>query len=89
MLCGRTEEVGHTVRPPLHRHFVGFSSVPVRDPTRGQPFYGYYEKPSHFSHLLRRAWGYGGPILILNSPDPHVCFYFYINLDIFLFIILF
>ena len=38
MLCGRTEEVGLKVGPPRHRHFVGFSSVPVRAPTRGQPF---------------------------------------------------
>ena len=46
MLHGRTEEVGHTVGPPRHRHFVGFSSVPVRVPTRGHPFYGYYEVKS-------------------------------------------
>ena len=30
-----------------HRYFVGFFNVPVQPPTRGQPFYGYSEKPSH------------------------------------------
>ena len=84
MLWGRTEEVGHTVGPPRHRHFVGFSNVPGRAPTRGQPFYGYYEKPPRFSHLLRRAWGYGGSILILNPPGPHGG----INLNVFISILI-
>ena len=39
--------------PPRHRHFVGFFNVPVPASTR-QPFYGYSEKPPHFSRLLRR-----------------------------------
>ena len=30
-----------------HRHFIGFFKVPVQAPTRGQPFYGYFEKPPH------------------------------------------
>ena len=40
--------------------------VPVPAPTRGNLFYS--EKPPHFSRFLRRAWGYGGPIFVLN---PH------------------
>ena len=46
-----------------HRHYVGFINVPVQAPTRSQPFYGYSEKPPHFSRVLRHAWGYGGHIL--------------------------
>ena len=55
-----------------HRHFVGFFNVPVQAPTRGQHSNGYSKKPPHFSRLLRRAWGYGVPILILtpNPPPP-------------------
>ena len=30
------------------RHFVGFFNVPVQAPARGQPFYGYSEKPPPF-----------------------------------------
>ena len=30
-----------------HRQFVKFFNVPVQAPIRGQPFYGYSEKPSH------------------------------------------
>ena len=30
----RTEEVGTTVGLPCHRHFLGFSNVPVQVPTR-------------------------------------------------------
>ena len=36
--------------PQRHRHFEGFN-VPVQAPTRGQPLYGYSEKPSHFRWL--------------------------------------
>ena len=50
-----------------HRHFVGFFNVPLQAPTRDNPFYGYYEKPPHFSRLLRCAWGYRGHVLISNS----------------------
>ena len=53
-----------------HRHFVGFFNVPAQPPTPGQLFYGYSEKPPHFSRLLRRAWGYGGPIIVLNPQGP-------------------
>ena len=49
-----------------HRHFVG----PVQAPTRGQPFNDYSETPAHFSRLLRRTWGHGGPILVLYTPGP-------------------
>ena len=67
-MCRRTEEeVEHTVGLPRHRHFVGFFNVPVQAPTRDPPFYGYFEKPPHFSHLLRHAWGYGGHILDFQS----------------------
>ena len=59
------------VGPPRHRHFIGFFNVPVQAPTLGQPFYSYSEKPPHFGHLLRRAWGYGGPILVLNLAGCH------------------
>ena len=65
-----TEEVGPTVGILRHRHFQGFFNVPVQAPTRGHPFYGYSEKPPHFNRLLRRALGYGGPILILNPRVP-------------------
>ena len=90
----RTEDIWPTIGLPRHIHFVRFSNVPVQAPTRGQPSYCYYEKPSYFSHLLRSEWGYGGPILILNPPGPHGganlnMFYCYINLNVFLFIILF
>ena len=54
-----------------HRHFVGIFNVPVHESTQGQPFYGYSEKPPHFSRLLRAAWGYGGPILVLNPQGSH------------------
>ena len=85
MLYRRTEEVGHTVGAPRHRHFVGFSGMPGRAPTRGQPFYGYYEKPSHFSHLLRRAWGYGDLFSSFkNPPGPHGG----INFNVFIFILI-
>ena len=50
-----------------HRHFVGFFNVPVQAPTRGQPFYGYSEKPPQFSRLLRHARGYGIHIVSLTT----------------------
>ena len=53
-----------------HRHYVRFFDVSVQAPTWGQPFYVYSEKPQNFSRLLRRAWGYGGHILVLN-PRVH------------------
>ena len=65
-MCRRIEEVGPTVGLPRHRHFVGFFNVPFQTPTRDSPFYGYSEKPPHFSRLLQHAWGYGGHILDLN-----------------------
>ena len=65
------EEVRPTVGLSHHRHFVGFFNVPVK--TRGHLFYSYSKKPSHFSRLLRRAWGYGIPILILNPRIPKGC----------------
>ena len=43
--------------PSKHRH-------------RDTLFMVYSEKPPHVIRLLRRAWGYGGPILVLN-PGPH------------------
>ena len=70
-MCRRIEEeVEPTVGLPRHRHFVGFFNVPVQTPTRDPHFYGYSEKPPHFSRLLRHAWGYGGHILDLNPPGP-------------------
>ena len=83
-MCRRTEEVGPKVGLPSHIQFVGFSNEQVQAPTRGQLFYGYYRKPSHFSHLLLRAWGYGGSIFILNPSGLHGGVYF----KVFLFIIL-
>ena len=50
-MCRRTEEVGPTVGLSRHMHFVGFSNVHIQAPTCDQPFYGYYKKPSHLSHL--------------------------------------
>ena len=64
MLCGRTEEVGHTVGAPRHRHFVGFSGMPGRAPTRGQPFYGYYEKTVPFQSPFTTCLGILRPIFI-------------------------
>ena len=69
-MCRRTEEVGPTVGLPRHRHFVGFFNVPVQPLTRGKPFYGFSEKPSHFSRILRRSVEYGGPILVLDPLVP-------------------
>ena len=71
-MCRRIEEeVEPTVGLPRHRHFVGFFNVPVQTPTRDPPFYGFSEKPPHFSRLLRHARGCGGHILDLNPPGPH------------------
>ena len=53
-----------------HRHVEVFFNVSVQAPTRGQPFYGYSEKSPHFSRILRRAWGYGGPIVVLHPKVP-------------------
>ena len=53
-----------------HRHFAGFFNVPVQEPTRDHPFYGYSEKPPHFSRLLWHAWWYGGYILNLTPGSP-------------------
>ena len=53
-----------------HRHVVVFFNVSVQAPTQGQPFYGYSEKSPHFSRILRRAWGYGGPIVVLHPRIP-------------------
>ena len=70
-MCRRTEEeVEPTVGLPRHGHFVGFFYVPVQTPTRDPPFYGYSEKPPHYSRLLRHAWGYGGHILDVNPRVP-------------------
>ena len=69
-MCRRIEEVEPTVGLPRHRHFLGFFNVPVQTPTRDPPFYGYSEKPPHFSRLLRHVWGYGGHILDLNPRAP-------------------
>ena len=56
-MCRRTEEVGPTVGLQRHIHFVGFSNVQVQAPTRGQPFYGYYEKYRHISVTFYYAHG--------------------------------
>ena len=45
----------------------------------GSLFQDYSEKAPHFSCLLRRVWGYGGPIFILN---PRVLFYVYDKQDL-------
>ena len=47
-----------------HRHVV----VSVQAPT--QSFYGYSEKSPHFSRILRRAWGYAEPIVVLHPRVP-------------------
>ena len=49
---------GSLTCPSKHRHGTN------------HPFYGSSEKPTHFSCLLRCAWGYGGPICILNPWVP-------------------
>ena len=53
-----------------HSYFVVFFSVSVQALNRDQPFYGYSEKPPHFSRILRRAWGYGGPIVVVHPGSP-------------------
>ena len=40
--------------------------MPVQEPTRGQPFYGYSEKPPPFQSPL----GFGGHILVSNHGSP-------------------
>ena len=52
--------------------------MPVQAPTRGQPFYGYSEKPPHVSRLLRHAWEYGRHILELTPGSPRGKF----NIDV-------
>ena len=32
---------------------------------------GYSEEPPYLSRLLRRAYGYGGPNLVLNPKGSH------------------
>ena len=54
-----------------HRHFVWFFNVPVQPPTRGHPFYGYSEKPSHLVAFYDN-WGYGGPILTITPRGPQM-----------------
>ena len=54
-----------------HRHFGGFFNVLVKAQTRGQRLYGNSEKLPRFIRLLRRSWGYGGPIFVLNLQVPH------------------
>ena len=49
--------------------FRGFFNMPVQALTLGQPFNGYFEKPPHFSRLLRRTWGYEGFILVLRHGN--------------------
>ena len=63
----RTEEEIWTYgRAPTPWTFCKVLNVPAQSPTRGHPFCSYSEKPPHFSRLSRRAWGYGGPILVLH-----------------------
>ena len=72
---GTEEEVEPLVGLPGHRYFVEFFNVPVQAPTRFHPSYIYSEKLSNFSRFLRRAWRYGGPILILNpwvTTEPFI-----------------
>ena len=52
------------------RYVVVFFNVSVQAPTRGQPFYGYSEKSAHLSRILRRAWGYREPIVVLHPKVP-------------------
>ena len=88
MLCGRNEEVGHTVGPPRHRHFVGFSplhganlfTVITKNSPISVTFYDVLRDTETYSHLKPSGSPWG---------NEFKCFYFYINLDIFLFIILF
>ena len=66
-MCRRTEEEFGpkcTVWLPCHRHFVWFFN---HAPKQGQPFNGCSEKPPNFSRLLRRVFGYGGPIFVLRK----------------------
>ena len=70
-MCRLTEEVRSTVGLPRHRHFVGFFKY-IQAPTRGQPFYGYSEKPTHLNCLLRSAWGYAAHVhwyTVLEARD--------------------
>ena len=93
-MCRQTEEVGPTVGLPRHIHFVGFSNVQVQAPTRGQPFYGYYKKTVTFQSLFTTRMGIRRTYFILKpfgSPRGSLFKYFliyYINLNVFLFILL-
>ena len=64
---GLKKLVRPTVGLPTPNTFRRFFNVPVQASTRGHPFYGYSEKPPHFSRLLRCARRYGWPFLVLNS----------------------
>ena len=55
------------LRSGSNRDFVGFSCPSKHQHHHVQPFYGYSE---NFSCLLRRAWEYGGPILVSPSRVP-------------------
>ena len=55
---------------PHHRHFVGFFNVPVEAPTWANLFAVIlFLNTVQFSPLLKRAWGYGRPILVLCTPQ--------------------
>ena len=45
--CGLKKKLNLRFGSQRHKHFAGFFNVPVQAPTRGHPFYGYYEKPPH------------------------------------------
>ena len=69
-MCRRIEEeIEPTVGLPRHRHSVGFFNVPVQTPTRDPPFYGYSEKPPHFSRLLRSRMGIRRTHSRLEPPE--------------------
>ena len=78
-MCRRTKEFWIMVGLPRHRH--RFFNLPVQAPTQAYTFYGYSKTQPHFRSLLRRAWKYGGYILILSPKVPsEECFFFCIKL---------
>ena len=69
-MCRRTEKkLDLRSGSQRHRHFVGFFNVPVRAPTRDQPFYAVIPTHRPYKSPFTTRWGYGGHILDL-TPGP-------------------
>ena len=71
-MCRRTEEeVVPTVGLPRHIHFVGIFKRARPSIDTGPNFLRLFRENCPLSvRLLRRAWGFRGPILVLNPRVP-------------------